>query len=62
MIQAIFECELCGEEYEEHRLAMPPHVCEDCYAGDPEDSQDLEDQLERLMHSPSPAAPDQGPE
>lgn len=57
---AIFECELCGEEYEDHLLAMAPHVCEDCCSGNPEDSQDLEDQLERLMASTSPTATNQG--
>lgn len=26
----IFECEVCGEEYEDHPQAFEPHLCERC--------------------------------
>jgi hypothetical protein len=29
----IIECEDCGDEYEDHWLAMPPHLCAECEAG-----------------------------
>lgn len=27
---AIFECEICGDEYEDHPAAFAPHRCERC--------------------------------
>lgn len=27
---AIFECEACGAEYEDHPMAFAPHLCEAC--------------------------------
>lgn len=26
----IFECEECGDEYTEHALELPPHLCAEC--------------------------------
>jgi hypothetical protein len=29
-LAVIFECELCGDEYEDSSLEMPPHICTAC--------------------------------
>lgn len=29
---AMFECEACGYEYEDHPMAFAPHLCEPCEA------------------------------